>query len=885
MAEGSRLGVTSVGRAGLEIALHGVRLALVTDYRPLLAFGREYLGPLLVTHRAEPEVTVSFRFDADPLPPATSATGLRRAGRRLWLDDGRVYQPELLGFPGLALLTRRRGNRWTVRATYRPPSRLARWHHRLRGPDPRLVATLLYYLAYFPLLAYLEAHRGWTPLHAAGVALPEGGLLIAGLPGCGKTTLALAFAARPGARLLSDNLVLTDGRQLYACPEPIHLDDGLRPLLPDLADLLVAEERTVTHGRRDYRPRPHRQAAATPPRWLLFPLFADEVRLAPLSPEAALDRLLTIGEQTKELAAYTAQRAVWGLLDDAPGWAGRVRERLTDLVERLACYELHLPPGRPLPPLTAEVLTALTAVPASSGPGTPATSPQAPLAAGQAPNRPAERGKPPSGAASQPAGLSSLSPDLPGPGQAGQTPPAFDARTLDPRALEALEALAAQPFLACPPVALPDLHLKPRLEAPSSLATATREHLVLGLTSPSPGCGMALAVTPLGEADLSAERLDRLFAHLGAVLDPDRSSPAIGEEALDAVLLRGAAAWAERLGRSEALLKAIEGGGAAFAPEEVEAHGPAILATVPAAFRPVARREFGLVGRGNHFLEVQVVEAVLDPATAAAWGLAVGQVVVLFHADSGHLGAIVGRLFAHRRKNSRRGRLIEWQIKLPYHLRGLRSPGAAWSRARYFLPRRWLPIPADSEEGRRCRWALGAATNYAFANRLAVLAALEQALQAVWGERVGPLRLLYDAPHNGIARERIGGQDLWVHRHNAVRVTPPSRLPPDSPYRATGHPVLLPGTHRTASFLCAGDEGAAHTLHSAGHGAGETALALGRPLEAPDRRTRLYRYRRGLVEESPPLSDEGVEAVVQTLHRWGICRPVVRLRPVATLKG
>ncbi len=68
---------------------------------------------------------------------------------------------------------------------------------------------------------------------------------------------------------------------------------------------------------------------------------------------------------------------------------------------------------------------------------------------------------------------------------------------------------------------------------------------------------------------------------------------------------------------------------------------------------------------------------------------------------------------------------------------------------------------------------------------------LAQALGGVWGPTAGQPRLLYDAPHNGIWRERIGAQSLWVHRHNAVRVTPPSRLPADNVYQTTGHPVLL----------------------------------------------------------------------------------------------
>mgnify|MGYP001115280528 CR=1 FL=1 len=452
-----------------------------------------------------------------------------------------------------------------------------------------------------------------------------------------------------------------------------------------------------------------------------------------------------------------------------------------------------------------------------------------------------------------------------------------------PNAMQVLERLSQTGLLALPPVALPDLHLKSALETPSSTATATQDTLILGLSSPSPNCGMALAATSLGRDDLDEKYLDDLFERLAADLDPDARGVAIDKATLDEVLLHGASANIASC--ASYFAHAIADGGQAFSADEVEAHRADILASVPTGFHPLAQREFGLIGRGNHFLELQVVDEVLNEATAATWGLSAGQVIVMYHADSGHLGAAVGRLFAHRRKNTPRGRLLEWRIKLPYHFLNGGLPRDRWRRLRYFLPCSWLPIQAESAEGRRCRWALGAATNYAFAGRLAVLETLGQALRAVWGSAFQRPRLIYDAPHNGIWRERIGERMFWIHRHNAVRVTPSSCLSADNPYRETGHPVLLPGTERTSSYLCASGEGATETLHSAGHGAGHAVQSLGRVVSDSMPPTRIYGYGDRRVELRPGLSDDGVEAVLQGLTAHDIVRPVARLRPVAVLKG
>lgn len=452
----------------------------------------------------------------------------------------------------------------------------------------------------------------------------------------------------------------------------------------------------------------------------------------------------------------------------------------------------------------------------------------------------------------------------------------------DSQALQMLERLNRSGLLARPPVALPDLHLKPALETPSSTVTATRDTLVLGLTSPSPNCGMALACTSLYADDADDAALDALFSELARRLPLKRHAPVLSPDETANMMLHGAKAAVERYGLAPSTPNYMDQRGNAL-PLDVDAQ--AVLRAIPRALLAIGGWKFAQVGRGNHFLELQVVDKINDETVARAWGLAEGQLVVMYHADSGLLGAFVGRLYAHRRKNTWRGRLYEWRIKLPFHL-CVGSPGHIPQRINYHVvPRQLTPIPADSEEGQRTLLALQAAGNYAYANRLAVLAALRDALRSVWGNDLAPPDLLWDAPHNGIRREAIGGRKLWVHRHNAVRIEPPSQTTAHSPFAQTGHPVLLPGTERTSSYLCAAGEGVANTLHSAGHGAGYTVQALSCPLDESAGYTRVYRYDGSPAELRSRLTDDGVNVVLEALSTCDIVRPVARLRPVAVLKG
>jgi len=482
----------------------------------------------------------------------------------------------------------------------------------------------------------------------------------------------------------------------------------------------------------------------------------------------------------------------------------------------------------------------------------------------------------------------------------------FAPETVPPPAdaLAVLARVAALECVAAPVVALPDLHHKPRLETPSSVAVATRDAIVLGLSSPSPGCGMALARTALTVEDVNEERLDALFTRLAERLNPAHARRSLSPDEVMGVLAHGAAATVAHCGLDASLLEHIEDRGDAFAAAGEEADVEAISRAVPAELRQIGQREFGLVGRGNHFLEMQAVAEVVDQRVARAWGLHVGQIVVMIHADSGHLGAFVGRLYAHRRKNTWLGRLREWRYKVPLHVREVRSWAEARRRWPYFSPQRWVPIPADSEEGRRVLCALRAATNYAYANRVAVLAVIRDAIQEVWRDDLPAPALLWDAAHNSIRREQVDGRELWVHRHNAARAlssplqralpaqpdalaSGPARQAASLPYGAfvrTGQPVLLPGTCRTSSYLCVAGEGVARTLRSVNHGAGRTTEQFAGE-DDDGSITRLYTYTDGLEFLLFHLSDDGLQAVIQALQADAIARPVVRLRPLAVLKG
>ncbi len=459
----------------------------------------------------------------------------------------------------------------------------------------------------------------------------------------------------------------------------------------------------------------------------------------------------------------------------------------------------------------------------------------------------------------------------------------------EPAALQRLRAVAALPYVERPVVALPDLHWKERMESPSSTATATSDRIVLSFSSPSQNCGMTLLRTPLDAEEVASDSfLPRLMNALREKIPRSRKYPIVTRDEALRLALGGAVEAVAQYGLDPELVAGVENRGSLFEVGEVDRKR--LLDAVDAECLQRGRYSFAFIGGGNHFLEVQVVEEVLAPEACELLGLGAGRIVVMYHTGSERFGHDLGRLYAVRLKTSRRRRRKYFIRKIPLHLtRGAPRPWRIARRWRYHFSRdQYVPIPADSEEGRRLVVSLKAAGNYGYANRIAVLDLIQRAIRKATGRCDEGYRILADLSHNVIGRERIGDRDLWVHRHNAVRLRPPSDWPEESPYRKIGQPSMLPGTNRCSSYVILSREGAAAALNSADHGAGrsvERFQEVGLCREIPGRETLKYTYRSEGPEVLTHVSDEGVDEVVAVLESAGIAAPAARLRPLAVLKG
>jgi tRNA-splicing ligase RtcB len=379
-------------------------------------------------------------------------------------------------------------------------------------------------------------------------------------------------------------------------------------------------------------------------------------------------------------------------------------------------------------------------------------------------------------------------------------------------------------------------------------------------------CGVRLLALPLAVDELG-ERKEALVHEISRTVPVGTgagSGQRMGGARLDRVLAEGP--------------RALQGsdGGARDEDVELTESGGRLEGADPSAVSERARQrggdQLGTLGSGNHFVEVQRVDAVYEAAAAEAYGLREGQITILIHSGSRGLGHQVCTDFVRRMDRA-----------LGKH--GIRLPDRQLSCA-----------PVGSPEGREYLGAMAAAANFAWANRQGIADRVRQAIDRTLGrEAARDTRQVYDVAHNVAKLERHNGGELCVHRKGATRAFPPGSPEIPERYREAGQPIFIPGSMGTASYVLAGRQGAMErSFGTVCHGAGRSLsrTAARKQVKGAELRRRLEEQgivvrspsNRGLAEEAPFAYKE-VERVVDVVERARLAARVVRLRPIGVIKG
>ena len=349
-------------------------------------------------------------------------------------------------------------------------------------------------------------------------------------------------------------------------------------------------------------------------------------------------------------------------------------------------------------------------------------------------------------------------------------------------------------------VGLPDLH--PGRGYPVGAAFFSSGRFYPALVGNDIGCGMALWQTTVVAGKARLDKLDKQIGNLDDIIGDDEW----------AALERRDGDWSQRFAALSAMMDA-------------------------AGLDKAHLRSLGTIGKGNHFAELQAIDAVVDDVVLAQTALAPKRLQLLVHSGSRGLG----------------------QAVLRAHVDGFSHDGLA----------------DGSPEAAAYLLQHAAAVRFAEMNRALIAARICHRL----GCDAQPV---LEVNHNTVTAARIDGQDGWLHRKGAT--------PSDQGL------VMLPGSRDDYSYLIEPVEAAGSLgLHSLAHGAGRkwqrtdckgrlVRIATPAQLSRTAMGGRVICNDRALIYEEAPQAYKDVDSVLDCLVGAGLARVVARSKPVLTYK-
>ena len=442
----------------------------------------------------------------------------------------------------------------------------------------------------------------------------------------------------------------------------------------------------------------------------------------------------------------------------------------------------------------------------------------------------------------------------------------------DDKSLEQVANVAFLPGIVRYSLAMPDIHWGYGFPIGGVAATDPNEGGVI-----SPGgigfdinCGVRLVRTNLQEKEVRPRLrslVQQLFSHIPCGVG-ESGKIAVSKKEERKVLVQGAR-WAVDQGFGDPDdLDHTEANGVLE-----EAHPDAVSER---AFER-GRRQLGTLGSGNHFLEVQVIDQILDETIAQRMGLELGQITLMIHSGSRGFG---------------------YQICDDY----LTTARHALQKYKITVPDIQLACaPVYSPEGKNYIGAMRCAANYAWNNRQCLLHLAREVFERFFGRSYHDLemKMIYDVCHNIAKFEKynVDGREktLCIHRKGATRAFPPGHPELPEAYRDLGQPVIIPGDMGRNSYLLIGTQQAVdETFGTSCHGAGRMMSrkaavrdARGRSIERELEQKGIIvmgRGKKGVAEEQP-AAYKNVNEVVEVVHQAGLARKVVRMRPMGVIKG
>ena len=380
-------------------------------------------------------------------------------------------------------------------------------------------------------------------------------------------------------------------------------------------------------------------------------------------------------------------------------------------------------------------------------------------------------------------------------------------------------------------------------------------------------CGVRLLSTPLTRDDVK-DKMNQLIEECYKAVPAGlgEGNVKISKEELDIVLEKGALwAFEKGYGLKDDLANSEESG----------TFKGADASKVSDQAKKRGKNQLGSLGSGNHFLEIQYVSDIFDEEKAKVFGLKKNQIVFMIHCGSRGLGHQVCSDYLRRMEK-----------EFPSELAALPDRELAYA-------------PAGTQACEDYSKAMRAAANFAWCNRYIIADLVRSCFVKVFDLKKTDVKTIYDVAHNIAKTEEYEfdgkKRKVYTHRKGATRAFGPGNKEIPEKYRATGQPVIIPGSMGTASYVLVGTEiGMKESLGSTAHGAGRLMSRNQATREFSGQGLISELAKKGIIvkghsmiglAEEAPGAYKDIDEVARVSDELGIAKRVVKLKPLAVVKG
>ncbi len=433
------------------------------------------------------------------------------------------------------------------------------------------------------------------------------------------------------------------------------------------------------------------------------------------------------------------------------------------------------------------------------------------------------------------------------------------------KSVEQLIDAASLPGVISPVIGMPDIHTGFGLPIGGVMAMDPANGLIsAGAVGMDINCGVRLLQTNILAKEVDKDILKKLISAIGS-----RVPSGVGEKSKHASLTKK---YFRKLVKNGVPFLVELGYGRSEDIDVIESRGWMDGADMAAVSKKAEERglQLSTIGGGNHFIEIGYVNKVFDQTIASTMNIQSGQLTVLIHTGSRGFGHQICTDYSVIMKKAAK----KYDLEIP-------SDGLA-------------SVPINSSEGKEYFAAMACAINFAFCNRQWITDDVRKAIVDVFGgsDRDYGLNLVYDLAHNTARFDTIGNKKMLIHRKGATRALPPGHLDNPGRYMKTGHPVLIPGSMGTLSYVVVANDGVEKIFNSVNHGAGRvmSRRAAKRNISVEDFEKKLGDVltsgmnSRSYLDEAPQAYKD-IDTVIDTFTEIDMIKKVASLKPLAVLKG